>query len=103
MGSVDPLRGEANALSVPPGEYARKGETQRNRRRLAQAVDHEVQFDNNRKTLPGLDMLRETPVKIGASARTLSTGAAWLSSARALRCSLKWVNERNPYLMLQVS
>ena len=24
------------------------------------------------------------------------TGAAWLSSARALRCSVKSVNERNP-------
>ncbi len=34
---------------------------------------------------------------------TASTGAARLSSARALRCSLKWVNERNPYRVLQVS
>ncbi len=32
-----------------------------------------------------------------------STAAAWLSSARAVRCSLKWENERNPYPMLQVS
>ena len=24
------VRAEANAISVPPGEYARKGETQRN-------------------------------------------------------------------------
>ena len=31
------------------------------------------------------------------------TGAAWLSSARVLKCSLKWGNERNPYLMLYVS
>ncbi len=31
------------------------------------------------------------------------TGAAWLSSARVLKCSLKWGNERNPYPMLQVS
>jgi hypothetical protein len=28
------------------------------------------------------------------------TGAAWLSSARALRCSVKSVNERNPCLKL---
>ena len=41
-GSVDPFTGEANALSVPPGEYAGNGETQKNRRELAQAVDHEV-------------------------------------------------------------
>ena len=29
-----------------------------------------------------------------------SAGAAWLSSARAVRCSLKWGNERNPHPML---
>ena len=33
---------EANALSIPPGEYGRKAKTQRNRRGLAQAVDHVV-------------------------------------------------------------
>ncbi len=32
-----------------------------------------------------------------------STAAAWLSSARAVGCSLKWENERNPYPMLYVS
>ena len=31
------------------------------------------------------------------------TGAAWLSSARALRCSVKSVNERNPCPVLYVS
>ena len=31
------------------------------------------------------------------------TGAAWLSSARAVRCSLKWGNERNPHPMLNYS
>ena len=28
------------------------------------------------------------------------TGAAWLSSARVVRCSVKSGNERNPYLQL---
>ncbi len=28
------------------------------------------------------------------------TGAAWLSSARAVRCRVKSLNERNPYLQL---
>src|SRR5947208_14254631 len=28
------------------------------------------------------------------------TGVAWLSSARAVRCCLKWRNERNPCPML---
>ena len=31
------------------------------------------------------------------------TGAAWLSSARAVRCSVKSDNERNPRRQLQVS
>ncbi len=31
------------------------------------------------------------------------TGVAWLSSARALRCSVKSVNERNPRRMLYIS
>ena len=31
------------------------------------------------------------------------TGAAWLSSARVLRCFIKLINERNPYRVLQVS
>ena len=31
-----------------------------------------------------------------------NTGAAWLSSARAVRCSLKWGNERNPHPMLNI-
>jgi len=39
-GSVDPFTGEANALSIPPGKYGRKVETQRNRRGSTQAVDH---------------------------------------------------------------
>ncbi len=30
------------------------------------------------------------------------TGAAWLSSARAVRCSLKWGNECNPHPMLNI-
>ncbi len=57
-----------------------------------------VQFDNKRGTLPGLDMLevftrkREMTVKSDSS-----TGAAWLSSARVVRCSVKSGNERNPH------
>ncbi len=47
---------EANALSEPPGEYERKLKTQRNRRGPAQAVEHVVQFDTNRRTLPRFDI-----------------------------------------------
>ena len=39
---IDPCGVKANALSIPPGEYARKGETQRNWRGPAQAVEHVV-------------------------------------------------------------
>src|SRR5437660_12851818 len=42
------------------------------------------------------------PVKAGASSGA-RTGAAWLSSARAVRCCLKWRNERNPCPMLPAS
>ncbi len=35
--------------------------------------------------------------------RGAHTGVAWLSSARAVRCSVKSANERNPCCMLQVS
>jgi hypothetical protein len=42
LARFDPRWGKANALSIPPGEYVRKNETQRNRRKAAQAVDHVV-------------------------------------------------------------
>jgi hypothetical protein len=32
--------------------------------------------------------------------RGCATGAAWLSSARVVRCTLKWGNERNPCRLL---
>jgi hypothetical protein len=40
--TIQTFSAAANALSVPPGEYARKGETQRNWRGPAQAVEHVV-------------------------------------------------------------
>ena len=40
----------------------------------------------------------------GAPSRgSLVTGAAWLSSARVVRCSVKSENERNPRIQLHVS
>ena len=66
-------------------------------------MEHVVQFDNKRGTLPGLDILR-TPAKVGGAQFTgsLETGAAWLSSARVVRCRVKSFNERNPYSMLNI-
>ena len=36
----------------------------------------------------------------GSSLRGAQQGAAWLSSARAVRCQVKSYNERNPYVQL---
>jgi hypothetical protein len=30
VAGIDPCRAEVNAISIPPGEYGRKAETQRN-------------------------------------------------------------------------
>ena len=103
MGSIDPLRGEANALSIPPGQYGRKAKTQRNRRGLAQAVEHVVQFDDKRRTLPGLDIPPSYLLETGEIRKKGGTGAAWLSSARAVRGSVQSGNERNPCRVLYVS
>jgi hypothetical protein len=37
-------------------------------------------------------------MKVRLPARDIHTGAAWLSSARVVRCWVKSRNERNPYL-----
>ncbi len=39
-------------------------------------------------------------VRAGFPARDVHTGAAWLSSARVVRCWVKSRNERNPYCLL---
>jgi len=48
-------------------------------------------------------MLEVVPMKIGATVKSeSSTGAAWLSSARVVRCSVKSGNERNPHGQLNI-
>ena len=76
--SIDPLRGEANALSDPPGEYGRKAKTQRNRRGLAQAVDYVAQFDDKRRTLPRL----ETQTKSSGNITRLTRAAGQVLHGR---------------------
>jgi len=61
MRNIDLLRVGANALSMPPGKYGRKAKTQRNRRGSAQVVEHVVQFDGKRATLPGLEISLHIP------------------------------------------
>ena len=59
-----------------------------------------VQFDATRRTLPRLDTLVVRTLKGDEPARAACAGAAWLSSARAVRCWVKSRNERNPCLQL---
>ena len=59
-----------------------------------------VQFDATRKTLPRLDMRVVRTGNGNDLERGARAGAAWLSSARAVRCWVKSRNERNPCLQL---
>ncbi len=45
---------------------------------------------------PGLDMYGLAPRKGSDAFGGTYTGAAWLSSARAVKCRVKSLNERNP-------
>ncbi len=63
-------------------------------------MEHVVQFDNKRRTLPRLDMLAFYFRETGEIRKEANTGAAWLSSARVVRCWVKSSNERNPYVVL---
>ena len=94
---------EGNPLSKLPGEYDRKVKTQRNWRGGTQPVEHVVQFDTNRRTSPRFDILASYFAEMRKIRKKASTGAAWLSSARSVRSTLKWDNERNPCLVLNLS
>ena len=68
-------------------------------------MERVVQFETKQKTSPGIDMYscslyenRDDP----AARLDDYTGVAWLSSARAVRCSIKLGNECNPYPMLNI-
>ena len=66
-------------------------------------MEHVVQFDTNRRTSPRFDMLASYFAEMRKIRKKASTGAAWLSSARSVRSTLKWDNERNPCLVLNLS
>ncbi len=59
-----------------------------------------VQFDATRRTLPRLERLVVPLLKGRGIRKKASRGAAWLSSARVVRCWVKSRNERNPYPVL---
>ena len=57
----------------------------------------------NEEPYQGLKCMLTICGNVNLLTRTICAGAAWSSSARALKCSLKWGNERNPYCVLYVS
>ncbi len=59
-----------------------------------------VQFDATRRTLPALDLWLAGSRDGAFGSAGANTGAAWLSSARVVRCWVKSRNERNPRLQL---
>ena len=63
-------------------------------------MEHVVQLDTKPRTLPGLDILLYGFQETGNLRKDGRTGVARLSSARAVRRTLKWDNERNPYVLL---
>src|SRR5881227_748349 len=99
VAGIDPCRAEANALSIPPGEYGR--------RLKLKGIDggpHKrwsMWFNSTQREEPYLGSKCYGPGwKHPFPARGRSIGAAWLSSARVVRCWVKSRNERNPYFQL---
>jgi hypothetical protein len=56
-------------------------------------------FNSTQREEPYLGLTcPDRQMKVWFPARDRDTGAAWLSSARVVRCWVKSRNERNPYL-----
>ena len=66
-------------------------------------MEHVVQFETKRKTSPRFDIPKSYSLETEKIRKKVGTGTAWLSSARSVRSTLKWDNERNPYLLLNLS
>ncbi len=85
-----------NGLSIPPGEYGRKIKLK--------GIDggpHKrwsMWFNSKQRAEPyqPLTWVSRQPEMDAFSSAGYHTGAAWLSSARVVRCSVKSGNERNP-------
>ena len=90
------VSGAANALSIPPGEYGRKIKLK--------GIDggpHKrwsMWFNSTQRAEPYQPLTCPSrPLERGAfGSAGRCTGAAWLSSARVVRCWVKSRNERNP-------
>ena len=66
-------------------------------------MEHVVQFETKRKTSPRFDIPKSYFLETEKIRKKVGTGTAWLSSARSVRSALKWDNERNPCLVLNLS
>src|SRR6266508_495069 len=62
-----------------------------------------VWFNSTQHEAPYPDLTCDCKAVKAARLRGCRTGAAWLSSARVVRCWVKSRNERNPYRQLHVS
>src|SRR6056297_1000456 len=86
-----------NALSVPPGNTAA--------RLKLKGIDggpHKrwsMWFNSKQRAEPYQLLTCDVwlPETVSFSSAGINTGAAWLSSARVVRCWVKSRNERNPY------
>ncbi len=60
-------------------------------------------FNSTQREEPYLDLTFLDRIRDNVFPRNKVTGAAWLSSARVVRCWIKFLNERNPYPYLPAS
>src|SRR4028118_819982 len=100
-GRFDPVAGQANAQAPRLGSTAA--------RLKLKGIDggphkqRSVWFNSTQHEEPYLDLTCTCMVGKPCCLRGWCTGAAWLSSARVVRCWVKSRNERNPCLVLRVS
>ncbi len=96
MWVIQLIRAGANALNMPPGEYSRKAENSKELTGARTSGGACGLIRRNAKNLTWARNAMDQLVKAGLPARDYSIGAAWLSSARVVRCWVKSRNERNP-------
>src|SRR4028118_1319423 len=100
-GRFDPVAGQANAQAPRLGTTAA--------RLKLKGIDggphkqRSVWFNSTQHEAPHLGLTWSCTLVKASRLRGCSTGAAWLSSARVVRCWVKSRNERNPCPVLLVS
>ncbi len=84
-------------LSLPPGEYGRKAETQRNWRGSTTRGEACGLIGVNAGNLTGIDSSMKARLKVLLDELR---GGAWPSPVRAVRCPVKSGNDRDPRPLL---